>query len=619
MDRYMDSAGERRSTSGVSRRNRAGRPALETLEGRLCLSAAPAIASATTTTLGSVSIGDATGAVVLAASVSYSTQTDGVPSGSVEFDDLTTHQVLGTAKLDSSGLASILVDSGKSIANDTIRAAYLGGPSATPSHDDEAVRATTTAAPDPTPTTSDTRTTFALAARPNPTSPANVTTLAFDTPSVGTNAGPIGLHARVSYKNRSSGVPSGTVRFDDLTSQNLLGIAGVTPAGDATFVLPPGLSAVNHTIRATFLGGTTADPSQADRTVVLETPAPTPAATTTTLDTPGSAQRGASIELKAHVNYAVAASSGPSGSVEFDDLTTNKVLGTVSLDPSGVATLQVPAGLSVAGNHTIRAAFQGTSTAAASHADGAIQVMDFTTSVALAAPTSATESTPVTINAVVTSPAGTVVSGSVSFLDGGTSIGSSPLNTSGAAALTLSSLAVGSHSLTASFTPAQGSDFHASTTSAPKALQIVPTTTTPIPASSTPTTPTTPITPTTPTTPTTPATSTQPIASMTTLSASLLRPGPHSGHRLQVQFLAHVSSTASSASRGQVAFLVAGQRVSVVSLDANGNATFALPPGRVFRKPVMAQFLGGSADQTSLLASQSPALVTSRRTLMGRG
>src|SRR6185312_13158308 len=146
MDRYTSSAGGRRSNGVFSRRNRAERPGLETLEGRVCLSAAPAIASATTTTLGSASIGDATGALVLAASVSYSTPKAGVPTGSIEFDDLTTHQVLGTSKLDSSGIASLVVDSGKSIANDTVRAAFLGGPSASPSHDDESVQAAPTSA-----------------------------------------------------------------------------------------------------------------------------------------------------------------------------------------------------------------------------------------------------------------------------------------------------------------------------------------------------------------------------------------------------------------------------------------------------------------------------------------
>src|SRR6185312_4022005 len=127
-----------------------------------------------------------------------------------------------------------------------------------------------------------------------------------------------------------------------------------------------------------------------------------------------------------------------------------------------------------------------------------------------------------------------------------------------------------------------------------------------------PTTPTTPTSPTPSDTSTPTTTPTAPVASATTLTASLLRPGPHGGRRMQVEFLAHVSSSVMSPSRGQVAFLIAGQRVSVVSLDANGNATFVVAPARALRKPVMAQFLGGSAGQVSLLGSQSPTLVTSR-------
>jgi hypothetical protein len=560
-----------------------------------------------------LSVGDATGAVVLAASVSYSTPTKGAPAGSVEFDDLTTNQVLGTAKLDSSGLASLVVDSGQSIANDTIRAAFQGGDGAAASHADEAVQQTPSTPANPTPSTPNKPSApVALVTIPKPTSPANATTLAFDTPTVGVNAGPITLHARVSYTNRTSGVPTGTVRFDDLTTQNVLGITATSPSGDATFVLAPGLTAANHTIQATFFGGTNADSSQVEKTVILETPPPAPAATTTTFTAPTSAQLGASIVLTANVSYTTPGNGEPSGSVEFDDVTTGKTLGTVGLNSSGVATLQIPTGLPVAGSQTIRAIFQGSSAAAQSQADSAIQVINSATSVTLSAPASVSASTPVTVTATVNSPAGTVNGGSVSFFDGGQSIGSAPVSASGSAALTLPSLAVGSHSLTASFSPAQGSAFHAATTSSPAVIQVVAPSTTPI-------TPSSPSTPTSPTTPTTPTTSTVPIASVTTLTASLLRPGPHAGRRMQVVFLAHVSSTAASPSVGQVAFLVAGQRVSVATLDANGNASFAVSPSTALHKPVMAQFLGGTAGPYSLLASQSQTLATTRRSLMGRG
>lgn len=104
---------------------------------------------------------------------------------------------------------------------------------------------------------------------------------------------------------------------------------------------------------------------------------------------------------------------------------------------------------------------------------------------------------------------------------------------------------------------------------------------------------------------------------MTTLTASLLRPGRHRGRRMQVEFLAHVSSNALSPASGQVAFVVAGQTMSVASLDANGDATFVVSPSTALHNSVTAEFLGGSAGKTQLLASQSPTVVTTVRSLLG--
>jgi hypothetical protein len=55
--------------------------------------------------------------------------------------------------------------------------------------------------------------------------------------------------------------------------------------------------------------------------------------------------------------------------------------------------------------------------------------------------------------------------------------------------------------------------------------------------------------------------------------------------------------------------------MGVVPLDGDGNASLSMQPAMAFRKPVAAQFLGGSAGETPLLSSQSATIVATRRTL----
>ena len=71
---------------------------------------------------------------------------------------------------------------------------------------------------------------------------------------------------------------------------------------------------------------------------------------------------------------------------------------------------------------------------------------------------------PVTFTAVVSSTApGFTPTGTVTFLEGGNSIGSAPLGSNGQASFTIATLAVGNHTITASysgdfnFTPSSGS------------------------------------------------------------------------------------------------------------------------------------------------------------------
>src|SRR5262249_33626880 len=70
---------------------------------------------------------------------------------------------------------------------------------------------------------------------------------------------------------------------------------------------------------------------------------------------------------------------------------------------------------------------------------------------------------PVTFIATVTSGGQTGPTGTVQFFDGAGGIGSSPLDTSGRATVTISTMAAGGHSMTAQY---QGDATHSSSTSA---------------------------------------------------------------------------------------------------------------------------------------------------------
>jgi Big-like domain-containing protein len=156
--------------------------------------------------------------------------------------------------------------------------------------------------------------------------------------------------------------------------------------------------------------------------------------------------------------------AGPGGTVTFTDFTyngttpvTTTLASNVPIDGNGqasVTTSSLAAGGSFLGNHFITASYSGDATHSASsvtmmqkvHANGS------TTSVASSANPSSI-SQPVTFTATVNAvPAGAgIPTGMVTFQDGATVIGQVPLNSSGVASITSSTLNPGSHSIAATY------------------------------------------------------------------------------------------------------------------------------------------------------------------------
>jgi hypothetical protein len=166
--------------------------------------------------------------------------------------------------------------------------------------------------------------------------------------------------------------------------------------------------------------------------------------------------------------------SGPTGTVQFFDGVN--VLGTVALS-GGTASLTT-AGLAV-GTHFITATYSGDSNFGGSTSSPVTQTVSASTISTTTALTSSANPSgfgqQVTFSATVNPSSG--ATGTVTFMEGALTLGTSALNASGVATFSTSTLAVGTHSITAHYS---GDDTHTGSTS-PVLLQIVntlPTTTT---------------------------------------------------------------------------------------------------------------------------------------------
>ncbi|HEY7157593.1 MAG TPA: Ig-like domain repeat protein [Gemmataceae bacterium] len=172
-------------------------------------------------------------------------------------------------------------------------------------------------------------------------------------------------------------------------------------------------------------------------------------ATTTTIDTTENPSTyGYQVTFTATVAQTDAVPLG--GNVTFMDGDT--VLGTVDLtsDSGGYQAQYTTSALSV-GAHTITAVYNGDGFHLSSNAaltQTVQQGLSFTTVSSSNNPALAGQ--PVTLTANVASAEGTPT-GTVTFVDGTTTLGTAPLDANGNAALTTSSLALGSHNITATY------------------------------------------------------------------------------------------------------------------------------------------------------------------------
>ena len=379
--------------------------------------------AATTTTLTASPNPSAFGQSVTFSAAVNAPGSAGIPTGTISFSDGTV--TLGTAVLDSTGKA-LLSLSALSVGSHSIVASYSGDSNFSTSASSAISQVVNRAA---------SVTTFT--ANPNPS--------AFGQP--------VSLTASVVASGGASAIPTGAVTFTDGTTS--LGVATIDNTGKAVFAVSS-LSVGVHSITASYSGDSnfsTSTSSSVSQTV-------SKGATTTALSaSPDPSVFGQPVVLSATVTASGTQAGLPTGSVTFTDGVTT--IGTAAVDKTGKSTFTASS-FSV-GTHNIGANYSGDAnfnSSSASGAAGVNQVVSQSNTVTAisssADPSVFGQSITVTASVTASGGGGGSPSGSVAFMDGTITIGTGQLDANGNASLTISSLGVGTHNITASY-PGNGS------------------------------------------------------------------------------------------------------------------------------------------------------------------
>jgi len=269
-------------------------------------------------------------------------------------------------------------------------------------------------------------TTAALASSPNPT----------------VYGQPVTFTATVTAAAPGGGTATGSVTFYD--GATALGAAGLS-GGIATFA-SSSLGAGSHSITAAYGGDanfTTSTSAAVSQTVTKD------ATTSTVTASANPSVFGQSVTFTATVAPAAPGGGTPTGTVTFNDGATT--LGTAAAS-GGVATF-VTSSLSIA-SHTITVAYGGdanfTSSTSAALTQTVTKDTTIATVIASANPSVFGQSVTFTATVSAAAPGSGTPTGTLTFKDGSTKLGSAALG-GGTASFTTASLAVATHSITVSY------------------------------------------------------------------------------------------------------------------------------------------------------------------------
>jgi hypothetical protein len=240
--------------------------------------------------------------------------------------------------------------------------------------------------------------------------------------------------------NKTTGALTSSIALSNLTLPATAQVYTYTSASLTSIAHPSDAAITSGALGFTFPGYSAV--------MFVVQPAAASAATTTTTLSASANQINAGQSVTFNVTVAAAAGSTPSGTVTLLDGTTS--IGTASLS-NGATTFSITT--LAAGTHSITASYAGdaadqpSTSSAVSIQVNAVAGMHTTTTTLAASAATAVSGQPITLTATVAPASAT---GTLTFLDGNTSIGSASL-TSGKGMLSLSTLGVGSHSLSAAY------------------------------------------------------------------------------------------------------------------------------------------------------------------------
>ena len=273
------------------------------------------------------------------------------------------------------------------------------------------------------------------------------TTSVSSSPNPSTFGQSVTFTATVSAANNGAGTPTGSVVFTiDGNAGSPVTVDGTGHASYSTSSLGVG----SHTVSAAFTGtggwgnssGNGGNQQVNDGT------------STSVGSSPNPSNLGQSVTFTATVTAADNGAGTPTGSVVF---TIDGNAGSpVTVNGSGNASYSTSSlGL---GSHTVSAAFTGTGGWQNSSGNGASQVVNGpTTTVVGSSLNPSVTGQNVTFTATVTSNGGGgIPTGSVTFLDGATTLATVAVDGTGHASTSTSSLSIGSHTITANFSGTNG-------------------------------------------------------------------------------------------------------------------------------------------------------------------
>ena len=255
--------------------------------------------------------------------------------------------------------------------------------------------------------------------------------------------------------------PTGTVTFTGLTyngvspvNTTLASNVPLSASGQASFttssLVAGGAFHGSHFITATYSG----DASHSGSAVTMVQKIHASASTLALVTSPNPSNFGQTVVITATVSSLPAGGGTPTGMITFQDGAT--VIGQAPLDPSGVAFITRPN--LTPGSHNIVATYASDTLFAAS-SGGVTQVVQLPTTTNLSSSSNPSSfGQLVTFTATVAPPGGVQAppSGSVSFKEGATVLATVPVDPTGRAVFSTSTLSIGNHTISADFTGSPG-------------------------------------------------------------------------------------------------------------------------------------------------------------------